>query len=141
MNVFEKNARMAKYSGIVSAWVAFVAALAELFEAYRAENPRTNATLVRQVGTSVLITFPMGQFPGDPFSLMTVSVSARIVESEVTINCRIQRWHGPPGAHPLAMDTETVMDFVLDGDGLVLDRQKFTIFKAAEKLLSDALML
>lgn len=140
MNVFEKDARMTKYGGIVSAWVAFVAALEELFESYKAARPRSKAALTRQVGTSVLITCPVGINPNDPFSILTVAVSARVVEAEVMIQCRIQRWHAPPGASPLSMDSETPIAFTLDGGSLVWNKQRFTAFEAAEKLLSEALL-
>jgi hypothetical protein len=63
-----------------------------------------------------------------------------LIEAEVVIQCLIQRWHAPPGAHPLSIDSETPMRFTLDRDHLICDKQRFTPIGAAEKLLADALL-
>jgi hypothetical protein len=56
VDIFEKDARLTKYGDIASAWVSFVAAMEELFESYKANNPRSKATLTRPLGTSILVS-------------------------------------------------------------------------------------
>jgi hypothetical protein len=139
VNAFEKDARMIQHETIVSLWVGFVAALEDIVQTYNAGR-RHPAKITRQTEKSIVIQCRGMHSPDDIFSVLTVAISAHLIDAEVVIRCLIQRWRAPLNAHPLTIDQETPIEFAVSGDRLCLDKQRLTPNQAAERLLGEALL-
>lgn len=140
MNAFEKDARMIQHGDIVSAWVGFVAAFHRTLKIYRANHPRSSVRIIPTTEDQIVIRCHIAQAPEDEPTVLTVSVSAEVVEFEVMIRCTIQRWHGPREAYPLSIDYTKPMHFILDGEYLRLEKRRMNPAEAAEALLEEALL-
>ena len=79
--------------------------------------------------------------PDDLFAHRTVSVPAELIDAEVVISCRIQHWREPAPEHPLMINEEAKLNFVIKGaDNLQLDKRSLKPAEAAEELLSRAFL-
>ena len=133
---------VARSRGIVSSWVAFRAALAELVKNYPAQWQEQSETMV-------VIDCPIGRDIFDGFSTLVLTFRAQAKTTEFLIDCTIEKWKHrssspipPSGALSCvswsARVSERRMRFILASNNSSFGHG-MTPYKAAETLLKDVL--
>jgi hypothetical protein len=140
MGPIEQEARMLAHERAIFIWVGFVAGLREAMVTYNASHRDHPARITQQSDKTIVVQGRIFRCPDDIFQVRTISMSARLIQDQLVINCVIQSWGPPFPGQPFTIDSEKAIDFAIEGEVLKLDKRVLTPPQAAEHVLDQALL-